>query len=1035
MIRFFGGHPTAANLMMLVLVIIGIISLPTLKRETFPEFSADMIQVSVIYPGATAEDIEESICKRIEDAVDMVNYVQEVRSEAKEGIGIVTIEMEEGRNFQTFINDIKTEVEAISDFPDEADVPIIREIGTTDPVVSIAVTGPMSLPDLKAYCEDLKKRLGRENGVSMVKISGFSDHQIRITIPTQTLMQYGLSLDQIVGVIKSQSVSLPGGAIEALDQEVTIRFVDERKSPESFQDLIVVSSSSGAEIKLGEIAEIHDLFELTEEKYLFDGKRAGLIQISKTKSQDALNVLAAAKMFFEKENQRKPPNVKFSFTQDATSVVKDRLQMLFTNGWQGLLLVFFTLWLFFNFKLSFWVAMGLPVSFMGAFFFLSYIGYSINMLSMVGLLLVLGLMMDDAIVIAENVATHLAKGKSALRAAVEGTIEVKNGVMSSFLTTLCIFGPLTYITGSIGKVLKVVPVVMLIVLAVSIVEAFCILPNHLSHSLKDYDPDSRNSLRKWFDEKIEWIREDVVGKLTDKAVKFRYFTLTIVISSFIFSIGMMPSGILKFKAFPAIDGDIIEAKILLPQGTPLKKTEMFVEKMLIALGEVNKEFKPNQPDNKNLVTHTAVYYNKNTAAHEVGSHVATLTVDLLSAEVRKAKIDDILNLWRTKIGVLPDVLQLKFGEPSFGPAGNPLEIRLRADNLNELMEASYEVQSWLKNLRGVSDISDDLRPGKPEIQIKMKEGAASLGLNALTIASQLRSAFYGKTASTIQVGSESYEIDVKLPQVDQNSLADLDYFHVTLPDGKQVPLSAVATLKSGRGYARIAVVDGQRTVTVTGDVDTEVANVAEIVALFSKEFLPQFLKKYPNIRVTQEGESKEGAKTGKSLIRGFIIGLIGVFILLSFQFRSYVEPLVVMIAIPLGMIGVVWGHLLMGLDLSMPSLLGFASLAGVVVNDSILLVEFIKLRRNEGVSVSIASVMAGRDRFRAVMLTSLTTITGLIPLLMEKSLQAQILIPLATSIVFGLMASTCLVLVVIPALYSILGDLGLATKVDIEQEL
>jgi len=353
MIRFFGAHPTAANLLMLIFLVMGIISLPTLKRETFPDFSNDEVEVSVIFPGATAEDIEESICRRIEDAVDMVNYVDEVRSVARENSGSVIIRMEEGKNFRTFISDIKTEVEAISDFPDQAEDPVIRELGNSDRVVSVAVTGPMSTTDLKAYCEDLKRRLGRDNGVNMVNISGFSDHQIRITIPSKTLMQYGLSLDQIVDIISSQSVNLPGGTIETDDRDIMVRFVDERKTPDSFYDLIVVSNDSGTEIRLGDIAEIRDVFELEEEKYFFNGQRGGLLEISKTKSQDTLKVMEATKQFFEKEGRVKPPEVTFTITQDLSSIVSDRLEMLFTNAWQGLLLVFFTLWLFFNFRLSF----------------------------------------------------------------------------------------------------------------------------------------------------------------------------------------------------------------------------------------------------------------------------------------------------------------------------------------------------------------------------------------------------------------------------------------------------------------------------------------------------------------------------------------------------------------------------------------------------------------------------------------------------------------------------------------------------------
>jgi len=1030
MIRFFAKHPTAANLFMLIFIVMGLSSISMLRRETFPDFSANQAEVRVLYPGATAEDVEQAVCQRIEDVVDGISYVEEVRSEAREGMGIVTVEMQEGKDFPQFIDDIKTEVEAISDFPEQTERPVIRELSRSDQVISIAVTGPMSPPDLKAYCEDIKDRLQMEDEISQVTIQGFSDHQIRIRIPAQTLMQYGLSMSGIADVIARQSVDLPSGTIDTSEQEILLRFTEERKTPEAFYDLVVMAGESGAEICLGDIADIRDVFELDEDKIIFNGQRAGLLQITKTKSEDALRIVEVVNAFLEKEEQIKPREVSFTLTQDVSSIIRDRLLMLVRNGWQGLILVFLTMWLFFSFRFSFWVTMGVPVSFLGALYFVPIIDYSLNMITMVGLLLALGLLMDDAIVISENIATHLRKGKSGLEAAIAGTAEVRAGVLSSFLTTICVFGPISFLSGFIGKVLKVMPVILILVLSVSLIEAFCILPNHLSHSLKGYDPDKQNRFRRRFDMFIEWIREKILGSIVDFAVNWRYLIVGLTIGAFILSVSMIPAGFLKFRAFPDVDGDVVETRVLLPQGTPLSRTESVVRGITDALAEVNREFAPLQPGAKDLVQNVSVQYNQNADAYEQGPHVVTIKADLLKAETRKARVDDILNRWREKIGEVPDVIFMKFTEPSIGPAGLPIEIRIKGNDIGKLKSAALKMTNWFSRFKGVFDVFDDLRPGKSEIRIRMRKGSKALGLNAQMLAAQLRTAYYGKTVSEIQVGAEAYEIDVRLMQEDQDSMADLEYFHVTLPDGKQVPISSVAVFEKGRGYARIARINGQRTVTVQGNIDAEMTNAAELISMFEKELLPEIREEYPSLRFDTEGESKESAKTGKSLRRGFIIGLIGVFILLSFQFRSYVEPFVVMLAIPFALIGVVWGHILMGLELCMPSVMGFVSLAGVVVNDSILLVEFIKMRRREGKSIPDSACQASRERFRAVMLTSLTTIAGLLPLLSEKSLQAQILIPLATSIVFGIMTSTVLVLIVVPSLYSILGDMGLAAKVE-----
>ena len=1023
-IRFFANHPTAANLLMLIFIFLGLGTVQDIRRETFPDFTPKEVEIIVTYPGASAEEIEEAICQRIEDSLDEVNHIEEIRSEAQENRARVVVEMRDEGDFSRFLDDIKTEVEAIDDFPEEVERAIIKQLGKVDQVVSVAVTGPMSVPDLKLFSEKLKDRLLLLEEVSQVNILGFSDHQIRIEIPAQNLLQLGMNLNDITESLSRQNLDLPAGTIETPDQNVMLRFQDKRYTVPEFENLIITSYTTGEEIRLGDIAQITDRFELDEDKIIFNGKRAGLLKIMKMKSEDSLNILDAVQDFLEKERLRHPPEVKMVLTQNVSSIVRDRLTMLLRNGAQGLILVFLTMWLFFTLRTSFWVTMGLPVSFLGTFYVMHTIGFSLNMLTMVGLLVALGLLMDDAIVISENIASHSQRGKKPLVAAVDGTLEVLPGVFSSFLTTVVIFGSIAVlIEGEIGLVLWVMPVILIVTLTVSLIEAFFILPHHLSHSISK-NSDTPGNFKQKVNTTLDYLREQVLGRVVDWSVKWRYFFTGLIILIFVFSLGMLASGKIKIIAFPEIDGDVLETRILLPQGTPLHRTEEIVQKTVQALKEVNQKLQPLQPEGQQLVENINVQYNKNLDANETGTHVATVSVDLLKAEVRNAKLDTIKNMWREKLQGLPDIINLTFKEPTIGPGGLPIEFRLQGSDLDQLKQASLELQNWLNQYVGVFDLNDDLRPGKPEIRVSLKAGAMAQGIDASTIANQLRAAFYGQTADEFQLGSESYEIDVQLSTLDQNSLDDLDYFYVTTKSGERIPLKNVAHLEYQRGTARISRVNSVRTVTIQGDVDTHLANAAEILADTKTNFLPKLNQKYPDIIFSTEGQERESNKTEKSMLKAFLVGIIGVFVLLSFQFRNYVEPFAVMSAIPLALVGVIWGHYFMELDISMVSLMGLVSLTGVVINDSILLVTFIKHHLRKGEHPEDAAKKASRLRFRAILLTSLTTIMGLLPLLMEKSLQAQVLIPLVTSIVFGMLASTILVLLVVPVLYAILGDLN-----------
>ncbi|SDO36133.1 efflux RND transporter permease subunit [Desulforhopalus singaporensis] len=1026
MIAKFVGHPTAANLLMLIFLVMGLFSLPQIQRETFPDYSPDEVLITIVYPGAAAEEVEEVVCRRVEDALDSLTFVKEIRSEAREGLALTTVEMAEGGDLQVFMDEIDQLVKGVDDFPVEVETPVVTEVGKTDPVVSVIVSGPMSITDLKTYCEELKDRM-QEEGISLIDIEGFSARRFRVEVSESGLQKLGMSVVELARVIGAQNIDLPAGSIETGQHDILLRFANHHQSVLGLEQLVIKTGSGAGEVLLGDVAKIHDTFELAEEKNMVNGRRSAMLNVMKTGDQDTIRIADRVKTFIAAEHQRHP-QVELSITQDNSVILADRLRMLLVNGWEGLLLVFLVLWLFFNLRVSFWVVAGLPVSFLGAFFFLPYLGLTINMMTMVGLLLALGLLMDDAIVIAENIAVHRQRGKNALTAAVDGTREVAAGVASSFITTLCVLGPLAFIEGQIGKVLKVVPMILILVLAVSLVEAFCILPAHLSHSMDRYRQKSRKGLRQRFDSSIDWMREQLVGRTVDFVAAWRYLFVGCVAALFVVSVGLVASGKIKVIGFPEIEGDVVVARLLMGQGTPLEKTEATVNRILQGLAAMNDRFKKIQPKDQDLVVTAAVQFNKNDEAFEKGPHVATVTVDLLAAEKRVGRIDDYLAVWRKETGPLPDVVSLTMSEPGFGPAGRPIEIRLRGDDLDLMKKAAHQMQQWFAGFDGVLNLDDDLRPGKPEVKLRLKEGATALGVDAATLAGQLRAGFYGITADEIQVGDASYEVTVRFANQDRSSLDDLENYHVVVPGGDRIALANLADWEIDRGRARIARFNNMRAVTLRGDIDTRITNAKELLALFEQDFLSSFPDRYPGIGVTIGGETEESKKTQFSMVRALGVGLIGIFILLSFQFRSYMEPLVVMIAIPLSFIGVVWGHFLMGVVISMPSLLGFSALAGIVVNDSLLLVLFLKNGRSADISLVVAAGQASRSRFRAVLLTSATTIAGLLPLLFEKSLQAQILIPLVVSVVFGLVASTLLVLLVIPCLYLILSDFGLHEK-------
>ncbi len=1030
MIGYFVRHPTAANLLMLVIILLGVLGAASLTRELFPEFASSYIKVRVIYKGASAEEVEETICRRIEEEIEGIEGIYEVDSSSRENIGTVTVEVADGYDVREVLKDIENAVDQIDNFPVDIEEPLIWEVDRVDPVCTISLWAErMPDKDLLALAEDIKSELLVIDGISLVETSGFSEHQIKVEVRQSDLLAYGLTIGEVAREISAQSLDLPAGSVETDQREIIIRVVDQHRRAEDFRDLTVKVSPDGARIPLRAVATVADTFEDEWIQSIFNGHRCVILEVNKTEAEDTVSVCNKVKKFLQSRRKTLPPGIHLTLFGDWSFYVKDRLGMLVKNGIYGFVLVFFTLWLMLNLRLSFWVAIGIPISFLGALFLLDQFDMSLNMITMFSLIMALGIIVDDAIVVGENIFAHYSHGKPPEQAAIDGTKEVAVVVAASMLTTVAIFMPLLQMKGDIGKMMRVMPIGVVTALGVSLVEAFFVLPNHLSHSLGRI-PKKPPYIRAKIDYYVKWIIHRVYGPVLGWSVRRPLVPIAALVMLFMIALGILLGGRIKFQLFPELDGDFLIAQVELPAGADLARTKQVIRQIENGLKVVNNKFKPLQPDHQDLVQHVSTSFGisrplgRNPGEPEVGSHIAQMVVELLAADWRTVRCDDVLPVWREAVGDVPDVVKLTLEQLQVTPGGRAIDIQLRGKDLREIQRAGFELQEKIKTYPGIRNVTDNLRPGKEEVYVRLKPAGRHLGITSAALAVQLREAFWGSIAEEFQRGPDTFEVDVMLAPGNRRSLGDLDDFKVKTPDGRMVPFHEVAIATIHRGFSQIVRVDGQRTVSVTADLDTEKGNAEEIVTDLEENFFPGFCERNPGVSLSMEGQRKESQKTTRSLIKGFLIGLAIIFILLSFVFKSYVEPLIVMLAIPFGLVGAVAGHLLMGLTWVMPSTIGFISLAGIVVNDSIVLVGFIKKRLAEGKPVHQAVHQAGIQRFRAVFLTSATTVAGLLPIMLETSLQAQFLIPMAVSISFGLMFASVVVLLLVPCLYIIIARLG-----------
>jgi len=1048
------------NLVMVFILMAGIFTVMKMRRELFPQFSLDMIVVSVVYPGSSPEEVEEGICIKIEEEIQSIEGIERLLSTAREGQGEVIAELETGADVQKILDEIKAEVDRIDTFPEESEEPVVMEIINQDPTISVAIFGEVTEKRMRQIAENIRDdlleaqmaenvesggfqdfiasilkrfRFKQPESITQIDLVGVRDYEISIEVSEEDLRRYGLSFDQVVSAVRAGSIDLPGGKIKTEQGEILIRAKGQLYTGREFEQIPLITLNDGTVVRLGQVARVIDGFEDLDIRTRFNGKSAAIVQVSRTSEQDIIEIANIARSYVREHGDKLPADLDIAIWGDISTMVEDRIDLMLRNGVQGIALVFIALALFLNLRLAFWVAFGIPISFMAAFMVLDAFGQTVNMISLFAFIMTLGILVDDAIIVGENVYSHYSRGKSPAATVVDGLKEVGGPVVMAISTTVVAFSPLLFIAGIMGKFIAVMPMAVIIILIVSLGEALIILPSHLHHALTQSEIKSRR-LTTWHErlqQQLEKGLQAVIQKLYSPAIKYvvqnRYFTFSLGIGVLIISLGIIAGGYVPFVFFPKGESDWIVAEIVYPLGTPYKLTEETIAQLEEESFELNAAFPDFAENNGDLVKNTfsivGAIPRRDWKPPEYGGHVGQVWIELASSEIREGvSTHSILGKWRELIGEIPGVDRFTFATLEGGPAGNPIEIQLSGQDFDQLKQAAAELKSEIATYPGTFDISDNFKPGKQEKKVRIREGSRSLGVTMRDLARQIRQAFYGEEALRIQRNRDDVKVMVRYANQERTSLAGIEDMRIRTFDGQEIPIEEVAEVNPGRSYSVINRVDRNRTITVISDIDETVGNASVIVNELKAGFLPSLEARNPGISYDFGGQEKRTRESLDSIKSGYMLAMMGIFLLLASQFRSYIQPAIIMMAIPFGLIGAIMGHLVMGIEFTIVSIFGIVALSGIVVNDSLILIDFINRAVRKGMDIRQAVVESGKARFRPVLLTSVTTIAGLFPLLLERSFQAQFLIPMAVSICFGLLAATVLTLLYVPALYLIVQD-------------
>lgn len=1018
MIAWFARNHVAANLLLITILIAGLFSLTNrIPLEVFPSFATDRINVNVSLRGATPEDVEKSISIRIEEAVQDLEGVKQIASKSSEGSSAVNIEVESGYDPREMLADIKSRVDEINTFPADAEKPVVSLATRKREVIAVTIASIYSEKETREYAEKVRDELLNIPAITQVELSGVRDYEISIEVPQDKLRQYDLTIAQISTAISDSSTDISAGNLKTKGGDILLRSKGQAYRKDEFEKIAIKTNVDGSIIRLSDLAIIKDDFEETPVRTRFNGKQAAFIDVYRLGQQSAIDVADAVKTYINGKQSSLPVGVELSFWDDDSQIVKNRISTLTTSALQGGILVLALLTLFLRPSIAFWVFIGIPISFMGAFIMMPVFGVTLNIMSLFGFILVLGIVVDDAIVTGENIYTHLKTSESGEMAAIRGTQEVATPVTFGILTTVAAFLPLAFIEGNRGALFAQIPVIVIPVLIFSLIESKFVLPSHLKHLKLRSEKDKQSKfsqLQQKFADGFERAIIRFYQPILNRALNNRLTTLAGFVGVFLIILALIMSGWTKFVFFPRIPSETVRATLTLPAGTPFEVTNKYVIKMAEKANELKEKYIEPSTNSSVIINILAT-----TGGRGGQSNSGKVRFEITPPESRELAISssELVREWRNLIGPIPGAESITF-RAEIGRSSDPIHVQFKANSLETLKEVTEKVKVRLATYPTVFDIADSLSNGKEELQIELTEQGKALGLTRVSISNQVRRSFFGSEVQRIQRGRDDVRVMVRLPIDERRTMADLEDILVTTPNGGSVPLSHVAKFIPGKSPSTISRIDRYRTANVSADVEKLNTNMTVLQADL-KDYLDELIVQYPGVSHSLEGEAKEQRESFGSLGWALLFVFFIIYALLAIPFKSYLQPIIVMSIIPFGMIGAVIGHWIMGMELTIMSLLGMLALIGVVVNDSLVLVDFINKKRTEGGELMAAVLTAGAARFRPVMLTSLTTFIGLMPLLFEQSTQAQFLIPMAVSLGFGILFATFITLVLVPVNYLI----------------
>ena len=1029
LIAWFASNHVAANLLMFLIIVAGLISASTIRKQMQPDFELNNVQVQVLYLGAAPQEVEEGVVIKVEEAIQDVDGIVKLSSTASEGVGTVTAEVSRDADLNEALSEIKTRVDAISTFPALTEKPVISKQEIPFWVAYIAIYGDMDPISRKSIAQNVRDELMQLPAVNKVRFLGDRPFEISIEVSEQTLRQYGLTMSEVSQAIKNSSADLPGGTIKSKGGDILLRTEGQVYTGIEFSELVLRTFADGTRLTLGDIATIRDGFVESNEYSRFNGRPSAILQVLTLGEQNELATAAAVREYVARKSAALPDGIQMDMWADRANYLQDRLDMMFENMLLGALLVFVVLSLFLRMKVAGWVVVGIPITFFGAMWLMPVNPWpvTVNMVSLFGFIVVLGIVVDDAIIIGESVYTKIRADGHTLDNVIDGAKRVAVPATFGVLTTMAAFAPMLFIGGIFGPFFEAISVVVILCLLFSLVESKLILPAHLVHArIPDIDEDDLFNpqreiglfervprfflkIQRRVQRGLQKLIQDHYRPLLSKAIDNRGVTVALFVAVLIVTAGIVKSGLVRQVMVPEIDSDFIQVDMRMQTGTAPRVRDAALDRIEAQLLAMSREYLDSNPDAVPMIKHVGVFTSGDTGA--------TIVVEMPRDEDRPYEAVQISDMWRDRVGEIPGIKTLTFAGVMHLGGGPPLSFRLNGNNFGALEAAAAELERELASFAGVFEVQNSAVSGGDELRLAIKPEAEALGLTLVSLGRQVRQAFYGEEAQRIQRGKDELKVMVRYPEEQRRSIADLENMRIRTPAGDEVPFSSVAEITFGESYSSIRRQDRQRTVTVSANIDPERVEPQEVIRSIRENFIPELLARYPGVNFGLEGASEEERNFIRNLSIASVAAFFLIYALIAVPLHSYGQPLIIMSVIPFGFIGAVLGHIIMGKAISMFSMFGLIALAGVVVNDSLIMVDFINRARQRGADLRTAVIESGTKRFRAIVLTSFTTAAGLLPIMLETSMQAQFVIPMAISLSFGILFATVITLFLVPALY------------------